>query len=240
VLATDLGRETYPRNFIIVEKLAGVPLAVADVESEERHRLVREAGWAIRAVHEIGIPGFGYLQEATYLRSAQVQGEYDTWGEHIDGVLQAAVAVLRADGVIDDAGVDRINRVLADNADYFDLGPVGHLLHGTFDPGRVLIDEGQITGIIDFGERSSGDPAWDLGGFLIGNIADMRHLLEGYDPDKHRAAAYEVTIPLYGGVRAMRAAGRAHAESRQTDRDHWLGAADSSFEALGHPGSLNT
>jgi len=237
VLATDLGRETYPRNFIIVEKVGGVPLASANVDPEERHRLVREAGWAIHAVHEIGIPGFGSLLDATYLRNAQVQGEYDSWEEYVDVVLESTIPALRGGGVIDDAGADRINRVVADHAEYLDLGPVGHLLHGTFDPGRVLVDEGQLTGIVDFGERSSGDPAWDLSGFLIGNTAEMRHLLEGYEPDKHRAAAFEVTIPLYGGVRAMMAAGRAHREGHSTDRDHWLTVADSSFEALGHPGS---
>jgi aminoglycoside phosphotransferase (APT) family kinase protein len=237
VLATDLGRDTYPRNFIIIEKVAGVPLAEADVEPEERHRLIREAGWAIRAVHEIGVPGFGLLEEATYLRNAQVQGEHDSWEGFLNEVLDVAIPALRSAGVIDDAGVDRVDRVFADHADYFDLGPVGHLLHGKFDSAHVLVGEGQITGIVDFGDRRSGDPAWDLGGFLVDNVAETRHLLEGYAPDKHRAAAFEVTIPMYVGLRAILAARRAHDESRPSDRDRLLVVADTSFAALGHPGS---
>lgn len=236
VLATDLGREMYPRNFIIIEKVAGIPLAEVRVEPEERHRLMRAVGWAIRAVHEIGIPGFGLLDEATYLRNAQVQGQYDSWEEFIDGVLELTFPAFRSGRVIDDAGADRLNRVFADHADLFDLGPVGHLLHGTFDPAHVLVDEGRVTGIVDFGERRSGDPAWDLGGFLIDNIAETRHLLEGYDPDKPRAAGFEVTIPLYGGLRAIQAAQRANDERRPIERDRLLAVADSSFEALGHPG----
>jgi aminoglycoside phosphotransferase (APT) family kinase protein len=236
VLATDLGREIYPRNFIIIEKVSGVPLAGFSLGTEERRKLIREAGWAIRAVHEIGVPGFGVLEEATYLRNAQVQGRYDSWYEYLDGVLESAVTALRTSGAIDDAAVDRINRVVADHADSYDLGPVGHLLHGSFDPSHVLVDDGRVTALVDFGERCSGDPAWDMGGFLIEGIGETRDLLEGYDPDKRRAEAFEVTIPLYGVLRAVLAARRADDESRPIDRDRLLAIADSSFAALGHPG----
>ena len=237
VLATDLGRENYPRNFIIIEKVPGVPLSRVERGTEERRRLVREAGWAIRAVHEIGIPGFGVLKESTYLRNAQVQGEYDTWEAYLSNVLESAIAALRSSGAIDHARVDPINRVLAGHVDFYDLGPVGHLLHGSFDPAHVLVDDARVAGIVDFGERRSGDPAWDVGGFLMENIAETRDLLDGYEPDKRRAEAFEVTIPLYGGLRAILAARRADDESRPLDRDRLLAVADSSFGALGHPGS---
>ncbi len=164
-----------------------MPLAEVALGTEERHRLIREAGWAIRAVHEIGIPGFGVLEEATYLRNAQVQGQYDSWEEYLDGALESAVTALRTSGAIDDAGVDRINRVCCRPCgNLYDLGPVGQLLHGSFDPSHVLVDEGRVTGLVDFGERRSGDPAWDIGGFLMDSIGETRHLLEGYDPDKRR------------------------------------------------------
>ena len=234
VLATDLGHETYPRNFIIIEKLPGVPLD--DVDLEERQRLIREAGWAVRSVHEIGIPGFGLLEEAGYLRTAQVQGEFDSWDDFLNQVLNSTLPALRDEGVIDDAEVERIDRAVADHADFFDLGPVGHLLHGRFDPAHVLVDQGEIAGIVDLGDRRSGDPAWDLGGFLIHNLADTRSLLAGYDADKDLAAAFETTIPLYGGLRALLAGRRAHDEGRFGDRDHLLVVADESLTALGHPG----
>ncbi|MDH3259484.1 MAG: aminoglycoside phosphotransferase family protein [Acidimicrobiia bacterium] len=237
VLATDLGRETYPRNFIIIEKVPGVSLADISVEPEERYRLIREAGWAIRAVHEIGIPRFGLLEEATYLRNAQVHGEFDSWVDFLTGVLDLAVPALRSGGAFDDARVDRVNRVFADHADYYDLGAVGQLLHGTFDPAHVLVDKGRITGLVGFGGRCSGDPAWDLAWFLVGNAAETRHLLDGYEPDKQRAADFEVTIPLYGGLRAILAARRADDENRPVDRDRLLAFADASFDALGHSGS---
>ena len=237
VLATDLGREIYPRNFIIVEKVPGVPLLEIDAGPEERRRLIREAGWAIRAVHEIGVPGFGLLQEPTYLRNAQVRGEYETWEEQVNGTLASAIPALRSGGGWDDVAGDRLDRLISDHADFLELGPVGHLLHGAFDPSRVFVHNGKIAGLVGFSERMSGDPAWDLGGFLIGNIADTRHLLEGYEADKEQAATFEVTIPLYGGLQAISAAGRAHEENRFEERDAWLALADSSFTALGYPGS---
>jgi aminoglycoside phosphotransferase (APT) family kinase protein len=238
VLATDLGRDTYPRNFIIVEALPGLPLARADLSPDDRPRLIREAGWAIRAVHEIGVPRFGLLHEVTYLRTAEVRGEYDSWDEFLNQVLDDTLPALRAGGVIDDAGVDRVDRVVVDYASYHDLGPVGHLLHGRFDPEHVLVDGGEISGIVDFSERRSGDPAWDLGGFLIDHAADTRDLLAGYEAEKDRAEAFEVTIPLYGGLRALLAARRAHEREDRAERDRMLAVVDASFGALGHPGSL--
>lgn len=240
VLATDLGREIYPRNFIIVEKADGLPLSEAELGVDDRRRLVREAGWAIRAVHEIGIPGFGLLNEATYLRTAQVRGQYDSWEERITAVMGAVLPVMQAGDGWDVAGGERLERLIADHARYLDLGPVGHLLHGAFDPSRVYVREEQITALVGFGERSSGDPAWDLGGFLIDSVPDTRDLLEGYEPDKKQAAAFEVTVPLYGGLRAVLRAVGAHEKGRSADRDFWLAVAETSFAALGYPGSLRT
>jgi aminoglycoside phosphotransferase (APT) family kinase protein len=239
VLATDLGRESYPRNFIIVEKLPGVSLAAAGLSQEDRVRLIREAGRAIRAVHEIGVPGFGLLEESAYLRTAEVRGEHDSWDGFLNQILDNTLPALRAGGVIDDAGVDRVDQVVVDLAEYHDLGPVGHLLHGRFDPEHVLVADGELTGVVDFGDRRSGDPAWDLGGFLIDHAADTRHLLDGYDADKDRAEAFEVTIPLYGGLRAMLAARRAHDHENPATRDRMLVVADESFKVLGHPGSFH-
>lgn len=234
VLATDLARETYPRNYIILEKLPGIPLAEVETDPDDRSRLVREAGWAIRAVHEIGVPAFGLLQEHAYLQKAEVRGEYDSWPEFLNQVLDISLPILRAAEVIDDAQVDRVDHVVADHAEYYELGPVGHLLHGKFDPHHVLVHEGEISGVIDFGDRSSGDPAWDLGGFLVDHTAYTRHLLAGYDADRERAEAFEVTIPLYGGLRAVLAARRAYDQGRVERCDRLLAVADASFRALGH------
>jgi aminoglycoside phosphotransferase (APT) family kinase protein len=237
VLATDLARETYPRHYIILEKLPGVPLADIRLPQQDRLRLVEEAGRAVRAIHEIGIPGFGSLEESSYLRNAEVRGEYDVWSDFVDHVLDVTLPVLRAAGAIDDADVDRLDQVVVDHVRYQDLGPVGHLLHGGFDAAHVLVDQGEIAGIVDFDDRCSGDPAWDLGGFLIDHAADTRHLLTGYDADKDRAEAFEVTIPLCGGLRALLAARRAHDREHYDERERLLVVADTAFRALGHPGA---
>jgi aminoglycoside phosphotransferase (APT) family kinase protein len=42
----------------------------------------------------------------------------------------------------------------------------GRLLHGDFHPRHVYADRGRITGIIDWGDASSGDPLYDFGGVL--------------------------------------------------------------------------
>lgn len=235
VLAIDLGRDSYPRHFIIVEKLQGVPLSTVDLAPDQTRRLFGEAGLAIRTVHEIGVAGFGSLDEAEYLRSAHVQGAHDFWQSFLRAVQDDTLPLLCEAGHLDDAGVERIEQVVAEHADFYDIGPVGHLLHGKFDPAHVLVADGELMGIVDFSDRCSGDPAWDLGGFLVDNLAETGHLLDGYGADRDRARVFEVTIPLYGGLRALLSARRAHTMGCSADCDRLLEVANLSFRALGHP-----
>ncbi len=45
----------------------------------------------------------------------------------------------------------------------------GRLLHGDFDRSHIFVEprSGSLTGIIDFGDRESGDPEWEMGGFWL-------------------------------------------------------------------------
>lgn len=234
VLAVDLGRDSYPRHFIILEKVQGEPLSAVDLKPDQTRRVFNDAGLAIRTIHEVGVAGFGVLDEAEYLRSAHVQGAHDLWQWFLGAVQDDSIPMLREAGHLDEAGVERIDQVMADHADYYDIGPIGHLLHGKFDPAHVLVADGDLTGIVDFSDRCSGDPAWDLGGFLVEHLAETGHLLDGYGPDRDRAAVFEVTIPLYGGLRALASASRAHATGCSSDCDRLLEVANLSFRALGH------
>jgi len=39
--------------------------------------------------------------------------------------------------------------------------PAG-VLHGDLHPANILVDDGQVSGVIDFGDITAGDPATDL------------------------------------------------------------------------------
>jgi aminoglycoside phosphotransferase (APT) family kinase protein len=35
-------------------------------------------------------------------------------------------------------------------------------LHGDLDPASVVVSDGTLSGVVDFGDMFAGDPAWDL------------------------------------------------------------------------------
>jgi aminoglycoside phosphotransferase (APT) family kinase protein len=63
------------------------------------------------------------------------------------------------DGMVDRAGVLRVWEA-AVAASRWDGPPMW--LHGDLHPANILVDRGRISGVIDFGDVTSGDPATDL------------------------------------------------------------------------------
>jgi aminoglycoside phosphotransferase (APT) family kinase protein len=70
-----------------------------------------------------------------------------------------AERVSQLGGLVDRAGVLRVWEA-AVAAPRWDRPPVW--LHGDLHPANILVDRGRISGVIDFGDITSGDPATDL------------------------------------------------------------------------------
>jgi aminoglycoside 2''-phosphotransferase len=110
---------------------------------------------------------------------------------------------------------------------HFRFTPV--LLHRDLGMDHVLFDEtaGQITGVIDWGDASLGDPAFDITGILADLGEGMAQaVLEGYRGPKgpgmiDRARFYAEIIPFYGII-----------YGRQLGHDEWYREGLQRLEAL--------
>jgi aminoglycoside phosphotransferase (APT) family kinase protein len=79
-------------------------------------------------------------------------------------------------------------------------------IHGDMHPGNLVTHEGALTGIIDFGDVTAGDPAYDLAIAWLAFDAQGRERFiaasaSRYDPDiwiRARAWAAAVTLMLLG------------------------------------------
>jgi aminoglycoside phosphotransferase (APT) family kinase protein len=73
-------------------------------------------------------------------------------------------------------------------------------LHGDLHPNNMLVAEGELAAIIDFGDLTSGDPATDLvGGWMLfdGEARDAMRAESGVDPDTwHRGRGWALTLGL--------------------------------------------
>jgi aminoglycoside phosphotransferase (APT) family kinase protein len=93
----------------------------------------------------------------------------------------------------------------------------GRLLHEDLHSAHILVDREteRVTGIIDFGEAQSGDPAWDLALFSFWEEAQgLDYLLEGYEPGEGATRDLPVRIPFYRLLQATSLTRWAH--------EYWL------------------
>jgi aminoglycoside phosphotransferase (APT) family kinase protein len=64
-------------------------------------------------------------------------------------------------------------------------------IHGDLHPANVLIDQGRLAGVIDFGDLCAGDPATDLAGFwMLLPASALGRFAAGYGAAGYGAAGY--------------------------------------------------
>ncbi len=97
------------------------------------------------------------------------------------------------------------------------------LIHGDPHPANLLVDEGRLSGIIDFGDMCAGDPATDLAGLFMLDGIDVVAALDQYGADEAmrlRAAGWAAHFAVM-----FVAVGR-------TDRPSYLGIGHRTLERL--------
>ena len=133
----------YPYSWSVVPYLPGVPAATAS--SFDPAAAAAAVGGFLGALH-VPAPADAPANPFRGVPLAQRAGTFAAnlalIGGHVDrdAVLRAWVAALTAPG--------------------YDGPPVW--LHGDLHPANILVNNGQVSGVIDFGDITAGDPASDL------------------------------------------------------------------------------
>ena len=119
------------------------------------------AGKILRQVHDISLSGYGSLTFA----AAGLRGRDATWQDAVADRVTGLKPIAEA-GLVKPALLARAIAAVKDNAQLLTGPESGRLLHGDFHPRHVYADNGRITGIIDWGDASCGDPLYDFGRIL--------------------------------------------------------------------------
>jgi aminoglycoside phosphotransferase (APT) family kinase protein len=181
------------RSAFIMSLIDGLPLAGP-------HPVLREVGVRLRQLHEVRVPGFGWLSDASWDDTGGFSLRHGSWRGFLEGVIgevralagSYAVAAAVADGAA--RAVDARGAALA-------AIEVGSLCHGDLKVGHVLVDDDRLAGVIDWGDAVVGDPVWDIARFAHrADASSLSLLLEGYDPDGVLVDDLAWRIPLYGAL----------------------------------------
>jgi aminoglycoside phosphotransferase (APT) family kinase protein len=185
-VALDCSESLFPFRWLLLPALPGVCLTDSSVAPDTQAAFIHQAGEILYRLHQIRIVGFGSLQDDYYLRTGRVRGEADDWRSFMVRSGCDHAEQLTRFGVLSASEKERVMSFI--EACVPDLEN-GHLLHGDVQPKHIFVDPstGKLTGILDFGDRQSGDPEWELSWVLLQEswrppVEDgfISSLLEGY------------------------------------------------------------
>jgi aminoglycoside phosphotransferase (APT) family kinase protein len=163
-VATPLGHREkvkyLDQPMVIQTALTGFPLDHLE-KPEKLLALTEEAGKILRKIHKIKLEGFGKLE----IRNGQLHGQSSSWKNSLleynpNGVGFNDTAYLVDNGFISPDEAKKIERVFAQILEV-DL-PQAAFVHNDFHKYHLFTDGEQITGVIDMGAVSAGDPRFDL------------------------------------------------------------------------------
>jgi Ser/Thr protein kinase RdoA (MazF antagonist) len=143
------------------------------------------AGALLRAVHDVRLDGFGSLADET----GGLRGEDRTWTETIQRRVGNLAPIADA-GWVPATLLHRAQTVIDERPELIGASTAGRLLHGDFHPRHVFAAGGAITGVIDWGDATSGDPVYDIARVLGVGLLD-HDLAHGY-------ALVKVVLGSYG------------------------------------------
>lgn len=191
IVVVDLDRRILPWPYVLMVAVPGRSLT-----SGCNQRIV-EAGRLLRAAHDINVDGYGPLSQ-TDARGGVPRGPYDSWAEFLS-VMLGALDHLVGQGLLDNQLADRLRTAVHDHHTLVAGVQRSALLHGDLCPDHIFAAHGHVSGIIDWGQATAGDPLFDLATWA--NAAPLDALIHGYqpgaDPELHlKIAFYRVASAL--------------------------------------------
>lgn len=201
LLVEPLQVEDQTLGVSVEERLPGLPLdELADrLSGSELAKILQRAGALLSQIHSIRTEGFGELDKKGRGERASIAFMFSEESLDPQELLVAArTASLNPDVI------ERAVRILEKYQEHYP--PVApHLLHGDFAPKHILIDDGKITGIIDFENAHGGDPVQEFANwqFFFEGRYPIEPIKEGYagkslfdDEFEHRFFIWKLLIGL--------------------------------------------
>lgn len=148
------------RPMLVQTAVLGAPMSRAQ-ETQRSPKLHTAVGEMMKRIHDIKLAGFGKVE----VRDGNLHGQSTSWKESLlaykpNGVSNTDVAYLIDNGFINSVEARKIENAFAEVLDV-DL-PQASFLHNDIQGGHVFTDGEKITGIIDMGGVSAGDPRFDI------------------------------------------------------------------------------
>lgn len=159
VAAVDLSAELVGAPCVLLRQIGGHPLGGEEPE-------LNGAGRLLRRVHGVAVSGFGSLRAT----DGRLVGEDGTWADTVRKRCSGLGSAIDA-GLVPGELIRRAIAAVSRQEHLLTRVTSARLLHGDFHPRHVYAAGGTITGIIDWGDATAGDPLYDLGRLLYSGLS---------------------------------------------------------------------
>ena len=201
------------RSIMVTTEIKGQPISDSySLSKEALEGILIEAGQDLARINSVTVEGYGWIKRG------RGDGEclHAQWPVHRSFALEfweVDLAYLR-NAVLTASEIVRLECVLARYNDWLDVEQ-GYLAHGDLDATHIYQEDGQYSGIIDFGEIRGASRYYDLGYFhmrdgervparlapsLIHGYREIVPLPSGYD---HRVCFASLLINIRALARSL-------------------------------------
>lgn len=155
---------------LVMTRLPGLPARFSDADPVE---VGRQVGALLRALHAITFDDFGYIETRV---TSPVGSNLEFMRRRIDRKVRSGPPALR----------EQLERYFAEREDAFTGCETAVLCHNDAHDANVLVEDGRITGLIDWENAVAADPILDLAkawAFSDGRSDEtLEALVDGYGP----------------------------------------------------------
>jgi len=193
--------EKFPFDFMIMEALPGETMRnftkSGEIEYKWEKQLIRETGRNLGLVHQVKTQGYGFFDNQISKNEKRLQGQYESFDQHIFASLIEDLAYLVESGNITEIQRGKIQNLFENNRNLMECDtPV--LIHNDVADWNTLSEGEHVTGIIDWDECFSGDPVMDFSAYsLFFGEPRMTWFKEGYSETNKIPDQFEDKFQLF-------------------------------------------
>lgn len=190
IVAHDTSRAHIDRDFLVMERLPGTALSEACISQRQFDEILRQTGRFLREIHDITAEKYGYLGEH---RCMEVQ---DDWASAFSVMWNSMADDIVSCGFYDADAESFVRDILDRNISHFDRPVTSRLLHMDVWAQNILVDGGDVTGLIDFDRALWGDREIEFAVLDYCGVSEPA-FWEGYGKERDTSLSAQVRRVFY-------------------------------------------
>ncbi len=185
IITLDESKKLAKFDYVIETYVPGKGLGEVKLSNKQSKAIMHQLGLYLKKMHTIRTKKYGLLV-------SEKIGEHRKWAEVIKPEIDGILEDLREKKILQNKIIQQMSEYFREREDVLSFNNP-RLLHNDLNRENILVQKGEISGIIDFGDAFSGDPMYDVARAYQGlyGLPNLDEFLRGYGKiNKHKFNYY--------------------------------------------------